>query len=283
MTSSELFHRQLIIADIPGRGMGGLFKLWGTAGWRDCGGLDHWISHRIREQWSCSCFVLQHSVFICFLNFCMFLLTSCHRTLLFLYTFGSICLHPPRSNRRNWTTAWWNSPGSPLRPAWISSWQAFWSWHTEPTPRIRRQIEKKHLKNIWQWCNWWFPIILWWFYGFCMFLDAFWCFFLFLWWVLMCTTYDFWESFLSKKRTSRRQIDNQKAARLWVMFQSEKEAWPLPVTETAQAIWESKQVTAVELRFEQPGLFNVDGEILEHDGLLRLRVLPGMMEMLVQA
>lgn len=48
-----------------------------------------------------------------------------------------------------------------------------------------------------------------------------------------------------------------------------------------QAIWESKQVTAVELRFEQPGLFNVDGEILEHDGLLRLRVLPGMMEMLV--
>lgn len=48
-----------------------------------------------------------------------------------------------------------------------------------------------------------------------------------------------------------------------------------------QAIWESKQVTAVELRFERPGIFNVDGEILEHDGLLRLRVLPGMMDMLV--
>jgi len=48
-----------------------------------------------------------------------------------------------------------------------------------------------------------------------------------------------------------------------------------------QAIWESKQVTAIELRFERPGLFNVDGEILEHDGLLRLRVLPQMMDMLV--
>lgn len=42
-------------------------------------------------------------------------------------------------------------------------------------------------------------------------------------------------------------------------------------------------MTAVELRFERPGLFNVDGEILEHDGLLRLRVLPGMMEMLVRS
>ena len=41
-------------------------------------------------------------------------------------------------------------------------------------------------------------------------------------------------------------------------------------------------MTAVELRFERPGLFNVDGEILEHDGLLRLRVLPGMMDMLVR-
>ena len=41
-------------------------------------------------------------------------------------------------------------------------------------------------------------------------------------------------------------------------------------------------MTAVELRFELPGLFNVDGEVLEHDGLLRLRVLPGMMEMLVR-
>ncbi len=50
-----------------------------------------------------------------------------------------------------------------------------------------------------------------------------------------------------------------------------------------QAIWESKQVTAIELRFERPGLFNVDGEILEHDGLLRLRVLPQMMDMLVQS
>ena len=40
-------------------------------------------------------------------------------------------------------------------------------------------------------------------------------------------------------------------------------------------------MTAIELRFERPGLFNVDGEILEHDGLLRLRVLPQMMDMLV--
>ncbi|CAK9108038.1 unnamed protein product [Durusdinium trenchii] len=48
-----------------------------------------------------------------------------------------------------------------------------------------------------------------------------------------------------------------------------------------EVVWSSKQVTAVELRFERPGLFNVDGEILEHDGVLRLRVLPGMMNMLV--
>ena len=53
------------------------------------------------------------------------------------------------------------------------------------------------------------------------------------------------------------------------------------VLDVFQAIWESKQVTAIELRFERPGLFNVDGEILEHDGLLRLRVLPQMMDMLV--
>ena len=50
-----------------------------------------------------------------------------------------------------------------------------------------------------------------------------------------------------------------------------------------EVLWNSKQVTALELVFERPGLFNVDGEVLEHDGSLRLRVLPGAVEMLAGA
>eukprot|EP00439_Symbiodinium_sp_Y106_P078055 s1237_g16.t2 len=46
-------------------------------------------------------------------------------------------------------------------------------------------------------------------------------------------------------------------------------------------VWDCKQVTGVEITFDGPGIFNVDGEVLEHDGFLRIRVLPAALELLV--
>jgi len=46
-------------------------------------------------------------------------------------------------------------------------------------------------------------------------------------------------------------------------------------------VWDSKQVTSAEIVFDGPGIFNVDGEVLEHDGLLRIRVLPAALQLLV--
>lgn len=48
-----------------------------------------------------------------------------------------------------------------------------------------------------------------------------------------------------------------------------------------ESTWFSQQITSLELEFEGPGVFNVDGEILSHDGRLRFKVLHRHLDMLV--
>eukprot|EP00928_Gymnodinium_smaydae_P072755 TRINITY_DN56051_c0_g1_i1.p1 TRINITY_DN56051_c0_g1~~TRINITY_DN56051_c0_g1_i1.p1 ORF type:complete len:955 (-),score=189.30 TRINITY_DN56051_c0_g1_i1:43-2907(-) len=45
--------------------------------------------------------------------------------------------------------------------------------------------------------------------------------------------------------------------------------------------WDWRQVTEMEIEFQGPGVCNIDGEILEHDGRLKFRVLPGAVDLLV--